>query len=316
MAASKASRVVHAARGRAVIDFGLRRMHGADAGMKEARAFYIAGVTATSNVLAGQVFGIPVSGTMAHSYVQAFDTELEAFRHFVRTYPDAVLLVDTYDTLNGVQHVIELARELGPDFRVSGIRLDSGDLFDLACKARQLLDNANLRHLKVFASGSLDEYAIDRLLNAGAPLDGFGVGTNMGTSADAPFLEAVYKLVEYAGQSKMKIAGQKSTLPGRKQVFREKRPNKAMRDVIGLAHEKLPGEPLLTKVMENGRRIRPAESLDACRSRFASALADLPPAYTGLSFAEPYPVDLSDELARTRSRLLLRAGAHSEGNSH
>src|SRR5262245_32220254 len=158
MAASKAARVVSAARGRSVVDFGLRRMHGTDAGMKQARAFYIAGIHSTSNVLAAQAFDIPVSGTMAHSYIQSFDDELDAFRQFVRSYPDTIILVDTYDTLGGVRHLIELARELGSAFRVSAVRLDSGDLLNLARQTRQLLDTANLGGVKIFASSDLDEY--------------------------------------------------------------------------------------------------------------------------------------------------------------
>jgi nicotinate phosphoribosyltransferase len=306
-AASKAARVVRAARGRPVVDFGLRRMHGTDAGMKQARAFHIAGVSATSNVLAGYAFGIPVAGTMAHSYIQSFDDELQAFRHFVRSYPDTVVLVDTYDTLKGVQRIIELAHELGPDFRVSGVRLDSGDLLNLSQQTRQILDSAHLRDVKIFASSNLDEYAIDQLLSAGAPIDGFGVGSHMGTSSDAPFLDTAYKLVEYAGQPKMKLSTHKSTLPGRKQVFRERQQDKFVRDIIGFASERLQGEPLLSKVMGNGHRTRPADSINECRSRCKAEIESLPESLTMLSSAEPaYPIDLSSELTRTRAQLVDR----------
>src|SRR5213593_664535 len=249
LAASKAARVVRAARERPVVDFGLRRMHGADAGLKEARAFYIAGVDATSSVLSAKTYGIPASGTMAHSYIQAFDTELEAFRRFVRSFPDAILLVDTYDTVQGVHNVIELARELGSQFRVNGIRLDSGDLAHLAKEARKLLDGAGLTEVKIFASSSLDEYVIESLLARGAPIDGFGVGAHMATSADAPFLDTAYKLVEYAGVARMKHSQDKTTLPGRKQIFRERSGQTAHRDIIGLAGEQLSGTPLIRKVM-------------------------------------------------------------------
>ncbi len=167
--------------------------------MKGARAFFIGGVNATSNVLAGREYGIAVSGTMAHSYVQAHDTELEAFRAFTQLYPKTYLIADTYGSVKGVQHVIELARELGADFQVAGIRLDSGDLAALSRQARQMLDEAGLQQVQIFASGGLDEYKIEKLLAAGAPIDGFGVGTAMGVSKDVPSLDIAYKLTEYAG---------------------------------------------------------------------------------------------------------------------
>jgi nicotinate phosphoribosyltransferase len=220
MLASRAVRVVHAAAGRTVIDFGLRRMHGTDAGMKGARAFHIAGVDATSNVLAGLAYGIPVSGTMAHSYVQSHDDELQAFRDFARTWPDTVLLVDTWDTLDGVRNVVRLAGELGADFHVRGIRLDSGDLAELARQSRRILDDAGLDRVAIFASSSLDEDAIASFVAAGAPIDGFGVGTRMGVSADAPSLDIVYKLAEYGGRGRLKLSTGKRLLPGPKQVFR------------------------------------------------------------------------------------------------
>ena len=317
-AASKAARVVHAARGRSVVDFGVRRMHGADAGIKEPRAFYIAGVDGTSNVLAGQVYGIPVAGTMAHSYIQACETELEAFRRFVHSFPEAILLVDTYDTLQGIRHVIELARELGSQFRITGIRLDSGDLSHLAKEARRLLDSAGLPHLKIFVSSSLDEYVIESLLASDSPFDGFGVGGHMATSEDAPFLDTAYKLAEYAGRPRMKFSEQKISLPGRKQIFREKTNGKATRDVLGLASESLPGQHLLNKVMENGRRTRPASTLDECRSHCKSELTSLPDALLDLSPADPaYPVDLSSPLSRIKdemARQLRRGDVQSPGH--
>jgi nicotinate phosphoribosyltransferase len=307
MAASKAARVVSAAGGRSIVDFGLRRMHGTDAGMKQARAFYIAGVNSTSNVLAGQVYGIPVAGTMAHSYIQSFDDERAAFRSFVRSYPDAVLLVDTYDTLNGIRLVIQLAQELETDFRVSGVRLDSGDPLSLSRQARTLLDNAKLREVKIFVSSELDEFEIDRLLNAGAPIDGFGVGTRMGTSSDRPYLDAAYKLVEYAGRPRMKSSEHKVSLPGSKQVFRVTRDGKAAGDVIGLARENLEGIRLLAKVMENGRRLQPVESPEVCRERCRKQIESLPPSLMSLAPATPgYPVEISEELIRERQRFLAR----------
>ncbi len=303
MAASKAARVIHAAQGRSVVDFGLRRMHGADAGIKASRAFYIAGIDGTSNVLAAKLFGIPVAGTMAHSYIQAFDDESDAFRHFITTHSDAIILVDTYDTLKGVEKLIQLAREMGSRFRISGIRLDSGDLGVLSHRSRELLNRANLPHVKIFVSSSLDENAVDELVRGGAPIDGFGVGTLMGTSADAPFLDTAYKLVEYAGKPRVKLAPQKTTLPGRKQVFRETQHARLSRDVLARSDEKIDGRPLLVKVMEGGRRVGPVESLDACRARCKTELARLPESLLSLNAAEPYRVEVSAQLSREFTRL-------------
>jgi nicotinate phosphoribosyltransferase len=302
LAASKAARVVRAARGRSVVDFGLRRMQGADAGLKQPRGFYIGGVDSTSNVLAGKMYGIPVAGTMAHSYVQSFDSEIEAFRHFLLAYPSAILLIDTYDIYKGVEHIIELARELGPQFRVTGVRLDSGDLAAHAREVRRRLDAAGLDQLKIFASSNLDEYEIEKLLAADVPINGFGVGRNMATSADAPVLDTAYKLTEYAGRPKMKLSESKSTLPGRKQIFRERTGGQAVRDVIALADEKgISGEPLLFKVMANGRRIGPPEPLDECRARCRSELNSLPERLIRLSRVDPgYPVEWSAGLTELR----------------
>ena len=297
LAASKASRVVTAAEGRSVVDFGARRMHGADAALKEPRAFYIAGVDSTSSVVAGQTWGIPVAGTMAHSYVLAFEHEIEAFRHFVRTYPTAILLIDTYDVNKGAQNIIQLAREVGSAFRVSGVRLDSGDLAKHANEVRRQLDAAGLQRVKIFVSSSLDEYEIQRLVAAGVPINGFGVGTHLGTSSDMPFLDTAYKLVEYAGKARMKTSESKATLPGKKQIFRETAAGKAVRDVIGLMGESIAGERLLVKVMENGRRLQPAESLAAARSRCTAQRNALPDRLMSLSKSDSaYPVDLSPGL--------------------
>jgi nicotinate phosphoribosyltransferase len=306
LAASKAARVVWAAAGRSVVDFGARSMHGADAAVKEPRAFYIAGMDSTSSVLAGQMWGIPLAGTMAHSYVLAFDSELEAFRHFVRTYPTAVLIVDTYDTTRGVEHTIELARELGSQFRLSGIRLDSGDLGKHAREARRQLDAAGLQQVKIFASSSLDEYEIQRLVSDGVPIDGFGVGRSLATSADGSFLDTAYKLAEYAGTPKMKLSESKATLPGRKQVFRESVAGKAVRDVLGLVDEPhVAGEPLLVKVMENGRRLQAPETVDFCRTRCGTQRSSLPASLMSLSKADPgYPVELSQGLRQLQAALL------------
>ena len=218
--ASKAARVVHAARGSAVVDFGSRRAHGIDSAVKGARAFHVAGVAATSNVLAGKRYGIPVRGTMAHSYVQAHADELDAFRQFAALYPDTVLLVDTYDTLTGVKKVVSLAQELGDAFGIRAIRLDSGNLAELAQASRRILNDAGLNDVEIFASNNLDEYAISQLKAHGTPIDGFGVGTRMSVASDAPTLDCAYKLVSYGGRGRMKLSAGKSSLPGRKQVFR------------------------------------------------------------------------------------------------
>ncbi|MGE5246118.1 MAG: nicotinate phosphoribosyltransferase [Betaproteobacteria bacterium] len=311
--ASKAARVVEAAQGRRIVDFGLRRMHGTDAGLKAARAFHIAGVHATSNVAAGQAYGIPIAGTLAHSYVQAHDDEYEAFRAFARTFPETVLLVDTYDTLAGVRHVIDLARELGPGFRISGVRLDSGDLGDLAVRARRMLDAAGLRGVTVFASGGLDENEIARLLATGAPIDGFGVGTDMGVSRDAPSLDIAYKLVEYAGRPRLKLSTGKALLPGRKQVFRVERDGVADHDVLALRDEAPCGRAMLQQVMAGGRRCAAGRaSLDEARARAREQIGRLPLRLRGLDEARP-PYAVEPSAALLRERDALRDRYESEG---
>jgi len=296
--ATKAQRMVAAADGRAVLDFGARRMHGVDAALKAARAFTIAGVTGTSNVLAGRVYGVPVAGTMAHSYIQSHDNELEAFRDFMRVYPDTVLLVDTYDTLEGVQKVIELARELGDDFCISGVRLDSGDLFELSCETRRMLDAAGLKRVKIIASGGLDEYGISELLRRGAPVDGFGVGTSMGVSDDLPVLDIAYKLCEYAGTGRVKLSSGKPVLPGRKQIFRCFDGNRAVGDVVARAHESHEGRALLEPVMRDGRRLASGRAdVMALRDDAQRAVSQLPASVRGIAPADPpYPISISDAL--------------------
>ena len=304
MLASKAARVVEAAQGRRVVDFGLRRIHGLDAGMKAARAFHIAGVHATSNVAAGQAYGVELSGTMAHSYVQAHADEYDAFRAFAHLYGDTVLLVDTYDTLAAVEKVVELARDMGPAFRVSGIRLDSGDLVALAFAARRLLDAAGLRRVTVFASGNLNEDEVARIVRAGAPVDGFGVGTEMGVSRDAPALEIIYKLVEYAGQGRLKLSPGKTILPGRKQIYRVEEHGIAAHDVLACYDELAVGRSLLEPVMRAGVRTSARISLDTARAHARSELDRLPAALRLLEPADaPYPVHISDALARSRDAL-------------
>jgi nicotinate phosphoribosyltransferase len=303
--ASKAARVVHVAQGRQVVDFGLRRMHGIDAGMKAARAFHIAGVDATSNVAAGQAYGLRVAGTLAHSYIQAHDDEYQAFSAFSRLYPDTVLLVDTYDTLAGVRKVVDLAREIGPDFCVSAVRLDSGDLKELAFGTRRILDEARLQKVGIFASGNLNEHEIARLVAAGAPIDGFGVGTDMGVSRDAPALDIAYKLVEYAGRGRLKLSTGKAVLPGRKQMFRVERNGVADHDVLGRSDEPPCGRPLLQQVMGRGVRLPETRvSLDVARAHARSELERLPERVRSIDPAQPpYDVVISQRLAAARDEV-------------
>ncbi|NBC17876.1 MAG: nicotinate phosphoribosyltransferase [Bacteroidetes bacterium] len=308
--ATKARRVVEAAQGRTIADFGMRRMHAADAPLRAARAGYIAGVHATSNVLAGHLFDIPVTGTMAHSYVEAHDREMDAFRAFAELYPETTLLVDTYDTLDGVRKVVDLAEEWGDAFRVAAIRLDSGDLADLARQSRQILDAAGLDDVQIFASGSLNEYRIAEMVEAGAPIDGFGVGTRLGTIADQPYLDTAYKLCGYAGEGRMKLSTDKSNLPGRKQLYRVMDGETASHDVIALHDEPHDGEPLLECVMRNGERTEAGRQrpLDVLRERTEQRVAQLPDRLRALDEAEePYEVRLSEGVSSlldaTRDRL-------------
>jgi nicotinate phosphoribosyltransferase len=298
--ASKGARVAAAARGRTVVDFGARRTHGIDAALKAARAFYIAGIDATSNVLAGKLYGIPVAGTMAHSYIQAHANEHDAFREFARIFPGTILLVDTYDTLDGVRRVIELIRHSPQELNVSAVRLDSGDLGSLARETRRMLDAAGLQQVGIFASSGLDEHEIASLLDAGAPINGFGVGTGMSVSEDAPALDIAYKLAEYAGVGRTKLSRNKPILPGRKQIFRQEKDGKAAGDVIGRAEEQLEGRPLLRIVMQGGRPTTDAlEDLQSIRRRTAEEIAKLPAHLTSLERADPpYPVNISGALTR------------------
>lgn len=313
IAATKAARTVLAARGRAVVDFGSRRAHGADAALKVARATYLAGGEGTSNVLAGKLYGVPVSGTMAHSFVQAHASEYDAFKSFARLFPETTLLVDTYDTLEGVAQVVRLARELGENFRVRAIRLDSGDLAELARACRDLLDQAGLGQVRIFATSELDEYAITDLLDRRAPIDAFGVGTRLAVSSDAPALDMVYKLVEYAGQGRAKLASGKVLHPGPKQVFRFSQDGRMGRDLVCRQDEEPGGEPLLREVMRGGERTDAGrETLRECRERAASQLAALPDSLRGLDRSvAPYRVEFSAALEQELERI---KAAHPHGS--
>ena len=305
VAASKAARVLLAADGRSVVDFGSRRAHGVDAALKAARSSYLVGATGTSNVLAGKLYGIPVFGTMAHSYIQAHDEEPSAFERFAAEFPETTLLVDTYDTLRGVRRVIELKRKLGDRFRVRGIRLDSGDLAALAHASRKLLDAAGLQGVQIFASSGLDEYKIAALLQNQAPIDAFGVGTRMAVSQDATDLDMAYKLVEYAGRPRTKLSARKVIYPGRKQVFRTFHEGRMVQDVIGRSTEQFPGDRLLQLVMRHGERTPAGRiRLKDARQHAARQLAALPESLKQLHPpTAPYPVAFSDELSSELDRL-------------
>jgi nicotinate phosphoribosyltransferase len=306
MIATKASRVVEAAKGKAVIEFGLRREPGIDAGMKVARSSYIAGCQGTSNVLAGLAYDIPVFGTMAHSFIMSYHKEIDAFRAFAKTFPNkSTLLIDTYDDITGAEKAALVGQELEANgIHMAGVRIDSGDLADSSKKVRQILDNHKLPLAKIFASGDLDEYKIVELLKAGAPIDSFGVGTKMGTSADRPYLDGIYKLCETKTPDGlfvpiMKLSKEKFTLPGRKQVYRfTSGDNKYNRDIIALDDELPQGEALLIKVMSKGKLTYKLPSLEEIRSYAASNLAMLPSEYKVLTDAPVYPVTFSVKLQK------------------
>lgn len=310
MIASKAARVVLAATGRGVVDFSPRRDHAADAAMKAARASYLAGCTGTSNVLGGMHYGIPVYGTMAHSYVMSFTDELSAFRAFARDFPDnAVLLIDTYDTLQGARHAMTVAQEMaGHGHQLRGVRIDSYETIDelaaLSRRVRAICDDAGQPEVQVFLSGDLDEYRIEDLLARRAAAGAFGVGTRMGTSEDAPNLGGVYKLVEDRSGPRIKLSTGKATLPGRKQVWRVRGSGAAVRDTIALREELPPpdGVPLLVQAMAGGRTIH-QDSLPAMRTRCLERLAGLPQALRNLHTTLQAPVGLSDRLRDLRDQM-------------
>lgn len=310
MIATKASRVIHAANGKSVIEFGLRRTQGTDAGMKAARCSYLAGADGTSNVLAGMKYRIPIYGTMAHSYVMFFDKEIDSFRAFARTFPKtSTLLIDTYDDLKGAENAVTVAKELEREgHKLDAVRLDSGDLEDLSRKVRNILDSHGLDYVKIFASGDLDEYAIDRLIKGGARIDAFGVGTRMGTSQDRPYVDVVYKLAgKVEGKDfvpTMKLSKGKITQPGKKQIFRQRDENgKYVKDVVGLESEKIIGEPLLKKVMSQGRIVCEMPTLEQLRKRVMRNLSELPEKYKDLRKASKYPVEFSRNLIAVEKQL-------------
>jgi nicotinate phosphoribosyltransferase len=297
---------VHAARGRKLVDFALRRTHGPDAGLKVARASFLAGFEGTSNVLAGKRYGIPVSGTMAHSFVTSFEDETEAFRAFAEAFPaNTVLLIDTYDTVAGARKAATVGREMaarGETLR--GVRLDSGDMAALSREVRAVLGEAGLTGASIFASGGFDEFKIARTLAAGAEIDAFGVGTKMGVSADAPYNDIAYKLVQYDGRPVLKLSTGKRTLAGEKQVFRSAEGGVLRGDTIALRGESLPGEALLVPVMRGGRRTGPPEALASVRERCREELARLPASHKDLLEPAEFPVHLSGALRESQARVI------------
>ncbi len=311
--ATKSARCVDAAQGRPIADFAARRTHGSEASLKMARASYIAGFGATSNVLAARRYGIPPTGTMAHSYITSFDAEIDAFRAYSRMFPDrSILLLDTYDTVGGAHAAVEVAREMQSDgHRLTGVRLDSGDFDALSRQVRRILNDAGLDYVRIVASGGLDEYAIDRLVSAGAPIDMFGVGTRVGVSADAPSCEIVYKMVNYKGRPVMKLSEDKASLPAAKQVFRHHDPEGVMSaDIIGLSTETPSlGEPLLVQAMQDGRRVIPPSDIGDARQRVADGLSRLPQGHRSLRQPDHFPVSISEELSLLESEIRSRLTA-------
>lgn len=309
LVASKAARSVLVAPDTLLVDFGLRRAHGAEAGLLVARASYIAGFSGTSTVLAGKQFGIPLFGTMAHSFVQAHDDEARAFEHFARSQPgNVVLLIDTWDTEAAAHKVVALARDLGPA-GIRGVRIDSGDLVEHARKVRAILDAGGLEHVIIFASGDLDEYALRDMLAAGAPVDGFGVGTRLVTSSDLPYLDCAYKLQQYAGKPRRKRSEGKATWPGCKQVYRQYGADGRLAgDVVTLESDVQAGEALLQPVMRAGRRLAPSPDLPQVRRTAAASLARLPQPLARLEeFA--YPVAISPALRELAAAIDRDAGS-------
>ncbi len=303
LVATKAMRCRSVAQDTALVDFGLRRAHGTDAGMKAARCAYIGGFAGTSNVLAAKTFDIPAFGTMAHSFILAHESEEKAFSHFLKTYPEnSILLVDTFDTINGVRHAVEAVKRAGlRNFR--GIRLDSGDIETLAKKSRQILDSAGFEKAMIFVSGGLNEYKIKELMQKRAPIDGWGVGTELVVSADTPYLDCAYKLVEYRGRPKMKLSPEKVTLPSRKQIFRKYENGIIAEDKIALIDEKIDGSPLMKRYIHRGRIVMDPPSLEAIRKKAQESFDSLPPKVREIEKSRMPAPDLGPGLSRIMKKL-------------
>lgn len=310
--ASKAARLVLLAPGTQLVDFGLRRAHGAEAGLLAARASYIAGFAGTATMLAAKLFGITIYGTMAHSFIEAFDDEATAFEAFARSRSENLVVpIDTYDTEAAARKVVALVQRLkAAGITVSGVRLDSGDLIELSKSVRRILDEGGLGGVIIFASGGIDEDELVAIRRSAAPIDGFGIGTSLTTSFDVPALDCAYKLQEYAGLARRKHSPGKATWPGRKQVWRHYGPDGRMaRDILSLEDDAQPGEPLMQPVMMGGQRIGTQPKLSEIRARTASGLAHLPEPLRRLDPEASYPVEiaaallsLTDEVDRRLTR--------------
>ncbi len=297
--ASKAARMVLAAPGKILADFGLRTAHGEEAGLYSARASFIAGFAGAANVAAAQRYGTPIVGTMAHSFIQVHDDEMQAFENFSRARPDGIiLLIDTYDTEAGARKVVDLARKLAEDnIKIRGVRIDSGDLAESARKVRDILDAGGLTDVIILVSGGVDEDVIKRFNGAGAPIDGYGIGVSLATSIDAPAFDCAYKLQEYAGHPKRKLSEGKQTWPGRKQVWRSYDTESRMAgDILTIEGDKQPGEALIVPVMRGGKRIGTAPTLDQIRDRAVHDLARLPLPMVRLEQDASYPVEVAEAL--------------------
>jgi nicotinate phosphoribosyltransferase len=298
LVASKAARMVLAAPGKVLSDFGLRTAHGTEAGLYSARASYIAGFAGAANVQAGERYGLPVVGTMAHSFIQVHGDETLAFENYARSRPEGVvLLIDTYDTENGARKVVDLAPRLAADgIKIRGVRIDSGDLVACAKKVRAILDAGGLRDVIILASGGINEDVLQRMQREGAPIDGFGIGVNLDASIDAPSLDCAYKLQEYKGRPRRKRSEGKQTWPGRKQVFRTYgKDGRMTQDILTVETDRHGGEALIVPVMKNGKRL-PQRSLDETRAHAARELARLPDPLRGLDLGTTYPVTVAQAL--------------------
>jgi nicotinate phosphoribosyltransferase len=300
MIASKAARAAIQAPDKILVDFGLRRAHAAEAGLYAARATYLAGMAGTATVLASKLYGVPLFGTMAHSFIQAHDSEMAAFENYARSHPENItFLIDTYDTEAAAHKVVQLAPKLGRDgIRIRAVRLDSGDLAQHARNVRKIFDDGGLQEVKIFASGGVDEFALRDLLHVKkAPIDGFGIGSGMDASYDVPTLDCAYKLQEYAGQPRRKRSEGKATWPGRKQIFRSYDSAARMSgDLLALDSEGSIGESLLKPVMRAGKRLAGLETLSQARERCRAELGRLPDALRSLEPVPPYPVAVSGAL--------------------
>lgn len=307
--ASKAARMVLAAPGKTLVDFGLRRAHGAEAGVMAARASFVAGFSGTATVLAGKLFGIPVSGTMAHSFIEAFDSETAAFESFARSRPEHLtLLIDTYDVEAAARKVVTLAQRLrGAGIAVAGVRIDSGDMIALSQRIRHILDAGGLQEVEIFASGGIDEEELDAMIAAGAPIDGFGIGTSLTTSFDQPALDCAYKLQEYAGLARRKRSAGKATWPGRKQVWRRYGADGTIaEDILSVEHDRQEGTPLIRPVMRAGRRLGETPSLSNIRAHAANELGRLPAALRRREPGISCPVKIADALRQLANDVDLR----------